>query len=124
MAPALSLERLKSVFPILETYAFPTSPSLQSVLRFGGCFQVWTLPSCNFGDLLEALAPVFPMRTACICYRVNFFFPQYYFKYLKRDTAVLYYQYLVQNKLNIPTECCHSSRKPQVLQAMGTELHQ
>lgn len=68
MAPALSLRRLKSLFPILEKYALPTSHSLQSVLRFRRCFQLWTLPSSDFGDLLEAMAPVFPLRTACICY--------------------------------------------------------
>lgn len=67
MALALSLGRLKSVFPILEEHALPTPPAYRLSSDLRGCFLLWTLPSGYFGDLLkEAMAPIFPLRTACI----------------------------------------------------------
>lgn len=49
-------------------YPLPPANRLSSDLR--GCFLIWMLPSGNFyGLLVEAMGPVFPLRSACIGYQ-------------------------------------------------------
>lgn len=92
------------------------------------CFLIWALLSGNFDHLLEVVGPVFPLRTACIGYQViilvvGFFF-LYYFCFKNDHLPFIALPSPEGTTWAIPTECCHSSRKPQVLCKMDVELHQ